>query len=117
MPEEVLVPGALYADCAVVVKLAVKMDIQTSGVETSMNEETKGHKGDVIELPDDGEYGGELAGRLVWEAYEAGLKNWERENPRPLEDDGVEDRENKSGGMDTGKQKNKEDEVEEDVYL
>lgn len=48
MPEKVLVPGALYADCAVVVNLTVKLDnpeIQTqvndeakSGTETSMNE-------------------------------------------------------------------------------
>jgi len=84
MPEEVLVPGALYADCAVVVHLTVKVDkpdIETqvkdeSVEETSLNEEKM--RREPIELPDDGEYGGELAGRLVWEAYEAGLKDWEK---------------------------------------
>ena len=28
-----------------------------------------------------------MAGRLVWEAYEADLKFWERENPRPVEEE------------------------------
>ena len=122
MPEEVLVPGALYADCAVVVNLTVKLDnsdIQTQandkikpGAETSMNEETRR---EVIELPDDGEYGGELAGRLVWEAYEAGLKVWERENPRPVEEVG----ERESEGRDIGKQMETGQKIEghEDVYL
>lgn len=111
MPEEVLVPGALYADCAVVVKLTVKLDnpdtqMQVndevkSGAKTSTNKkETR--KREVIELPDDGEYGGELAGRLVWEAYEAGLKVWERENPRPVEEEegggGIGDRKEEIGG-------------------
>jgi hypothetical protein len=32
-------------------------------------------------LEDDGELGGEVAGRLVWEAFEMGLKAWEKENP------------------------------------
>ena len=83
MPEEVLVPGALYADCAVVVRLTVKLDkpdiqsqVKDESVETSLNEEKK--RREFIELPDDGEYGGELAGRLVWEAYETGLKDWEK---------------------------------------
>jgi hypothetical protein len=114
--EEVLVPGALYADCAVVVNLTVKLgdnnpdirmqvkDEVKSGAETSTNKEEKTRKGDVVELSDDGEYGGELAGRLVWEAYEAGLKVWERENPRPVanEEDGIGDRkEGESGGRNT----------------
>ena len=120
--EEVLVPGALYADCAVVVNLTVKLgdnnpDIRMqveevkSGAETSTNKEEKTRKGNVVELTDDGEYGGELAGRLVWEAYEAGLKVWERENPKPVaeEEDGIGDRkEREGGGMNT--QKNKEHE-------
>jgi hypothetical protein len=33
---------------------------------------------DELSLPDDG---GELAGRLVWEAFEEALKTWELENP------------------------------------
>jgi hypothetical protein len=130
MPEEVLVPGALYADCAVVVNLTVKLDnpdiqlqvndeeVKSGAKETSTNKETK--RGEVIELADDGEYGGELAGRLVWEGYEAGLKVWERENPRPVEEEGgIGDRKEGSGGGDTGKQMqtNEEHNVEKDVYV
>ena len=131
MPEEVLVPGALYADCAVVVNLMVKLDnnahIQpqvndevTSKTKTSMNGEERGRE--AIELPDDGKYGGELAGRLVWEAYEAGLKVWEKENPRPVEEErSAEDRKKESGSTRDTEirtqivQKNEKDDV--DVYL
>ena len=35
----------------------------------------------VLSIPDDNEYGGELAGRLVWESYEQALKAWENETP------------------------------------
>ena len=134
MPEEVLVPGALYADCAVVVNLAVKLDtsnpdilqqmqvkdeVKKSGAAgTSTNKE----KREVIELPDDGEYGGELAGRLVWEAFEAGLKVWERENPRPVEEEesgivsGDMKEESKGGRDNTGKQTQIQTN-DEDVYL
>ncbi|KAG2015123.1 hypothetical protein CC2G_008418 [Coprinopsis cinerea AmutBmut pab1-1] len=35
---------------------------------------------------DDGEYGGEVAGRLVWEAYEDALKVWEKSCPAPPPD-------------------------------
>lgn len=90
MPEEVLKPGALYSDCAVV---KLKVPIPASALEqgASENRSDKG-KGkakeegnakleDVIDIPDDGEFGGELVGRLVWEAYEEGLKAWEIANP------------------------------------
>lgn len=40
----------------------------------------------VLDIPDDNEYGGELAGRLVWESYEQNLKVWEKETP-PTERD------------------------------
>ena len=48
----------------------------------------KGHRKaeEVLEIPDDGDYGGEVAGRLVWEAYKEVLKVWERENPESEED-------------------------------
>ena len=39
-----------------------------------------------MEIPDDGDYGGEVAGRLVWEAYKEVLKVWERENPASEKD-------------------------------
>lgn len=32
-------------------------------------------------LPDDGELGGEVAGRLVWESFETAMKEWEKANP------------------------------------
>jgi hypothetical protein len=125
--EEVLVPGALYADCAVVVNLTVKLDIQQMQVndevkaETSTSTNKEKRREEVIELPDDGEYGGELAGRLVWEAYEAGLKVWEKENPRPVEEEGgggiIGDRKEESGGRKTGKRTQTNDEEHEDVYL
>ena len=139
MPEEVLVPGALYADCAVVVNLSVKLDTSNpdiqqqqkqvkdevkesgaAGTSTSTNKgKRRGGEGEAIVLPDDGEYGGELAGRLVWEAYEAGLKVWERENPRPVEEEstivgGDRKEENEEGRNDAGKQTQTND---EDVYL
>ena len=33
-----------------------------------------------------GDYGGEVAERLVWEAYKEALKVWEKENPVSEED-------------------------------
>lgn len=78
MPEEVLKPGALYAECAVV-RLTVPTPPDTSVSEKS-SQEGKG-KEEVLDIPDDGEYGGEMVGRLVWEAYEDALKAWELANP------------------------------------
>jgi hypothetical protein len=120
----------------VVVNLTVKLDknpdiqqmqvndeVKTSGAGTKTSTSTNKDKNgeEVIELPDDGEYGGELAGRLVWEAYEAGLKVWEKENPRPVEE------EEKGGGIGGRKEERKtgkrtqidddEHEVEKDAYL
>lgn len=40
----------------------------------------KAQKTEQIELPNDGEYGGEVAGRKVWEALEEELKAWEKEH-------------------------------------
>ena len=109
-----------------VVNLKVKLDklnIQSNdevknlgaaaAAETSTSTYKEKRREEVIELPDDGEYGGELAGRLVWEAYEAGLKVWESENPRPVEEEEEEEEEGEGGisgdreeetGRDTGKQ-------------
>ncbi len=101
---EMLLPGALYAECAVV-KLNVKITPEMKEEDKKYREEaalkrekdaTKAGKGksteesslseEVLDIPDDGEYGGELAGRLAWEGYEAALKIWEEQNPRPVEE-------------------------------
>ncbi|KAF8154239.1 hypothetical protein B0H34DRAFT_721082 [Crassisporium funariophilum] len=89
MPEEVLRPGALYTECAVV-KLNVKLAQEVIDAEAAASlsrAKGKGKKSSEqekdMDLPDDGEYGGELAGRLVWEEFERGLKVWEEENPAP----------------------------------
>lgn len=99
MPEEVLLPGALYADCAAV-KLQVKIpeDMKEKDREAAAKQKRENAKGkgkvregatldeEVIDIVDDGEYGGELAGRLVWEEYEGALKVWEKENPAKAEE-------------------------------
>lgn len=86
MPEEVLKPGALYADCAVV---RLKVPLPPSAVEQRASEKETVNDGEtaaeVLDIQDDGEFGGELMGRLVWEAYEEALKDWEKANP-PVEE-------------------------------
>jgi len=109
IPEEVLLPGALYADCAAV-KLMVKIpeDVKEKDRKAQMEEAKQKHekvkgKGkmkegvpmneEVVGIADDGEYGGELAGRLVWEEYESALKVWEKENPAKAEEPKEEEEE------------------------
>ncbi|KAL1669505.1 hypothetical protein GGF50DRAFT_44263 [Schizophyllum commune] len=83
--QEVLKPGALYAECAVVpLEVTVpdewiEQDAQNAKAE---KDKSKGKakstaQEETIALADDGEYGGERAGRAVWEAFEAALKVWE----------------------------------------
>ena len=83
IPEEILKPGALYRECAIV-RLHVPAPPEPP---TNDNEEKveKGKQRDEIPIPiaDDGELGGELCGRLVWESYEESLKEWEKANPPP----------------------------------
>ncbi|KAL1694921.1 hypothetical protein GGG16DRAFT_46509 [Schizophyllum commune] len=88
--QEVLKPGALYAECAVVpLEVAVpdewiEQEAQNAKDAKAKAEKEKG-KGkakstaqeETIALADDSEYGGERAGRAVWEAFEAALKVWE----------------------------------------
>ncbi|KAF9445935.1 hypothetical protein P691DRAFT_734164 [Macrolepiota fuliginosa MF-IS2] len=87
--EELLKPGALYAECAIVrLDLAVpapplpedKTADSTKGKGKEKEKGGKGLKEEVLQIEDDGEYGGEIAGRMVWEAYEAALKVWERDS-------------------------------------
>ncbi|KIJ92013.1 hypothetical protein K443DRAFT_685512 [Laccaria amethystina LaAM-08-1] len=88
MPEEVLKPGALYRECAVVtLEVSVPEKLALPNPKASSSKKGKGKAGEeVLEIPDDGEYGGEVAGRFVWEAYEEALKVWEKENPASEED-------------------------------
>jgi hypothetical protein len=74
-PEEVLKPGALYRECAVV-KLQVP---KPPKVDENVRDE-------VNVSEDDGELGGEISGRLVWEYFEQELKRWEKLHPPRRED-------------------------------
>ncbi|PPR01923.1 hypothetical protein CVT24_001262 [Panaeolus cyanescens] len=99
MPIEVLRPGALYRECAMV-KLNIQVSAELQQREQELKAERSKSKGkekqkkdpkssaplqeEVLDIADDGEYGGELAGRLVWEKYEESLKTWEKNNPAPV---------------------------------
>ena len=69
--EEALKPGALYSDCSVV-NIDLRGRVQDPQTEDK-NEETSQAK-----ITDDGEYGGEALGRLVWENFEESLKEREK---------------------------------------
>ncbi|KAI0827745.1 hypothetical protein BC628DRAFT_1515255 [Trametes gibbosa] len=75
---EVLKPGALYRECAVV-PLDVPRPPAPVVDEKNRKGTAKKSKDDAPEtaLEDDEDYGGEAVGRAVWEWYEARLKTWE----------------------------------------
>ncbi|KAL0581580.1 hypothetical protein V5O48_000510 [Marasmius crinis-equi] len=81
MPEEVLKPGALYAECATVVGLNVPTPVFEEASDKDKKGKKKAEQGESARLPDDNEFGGERAGTLVWEAYEAALRVWQKSNP------------------------------------
>ncbi|KAI0046462.1 hypothetical protein FA95DRAFT_1560111 [Auriscalpium vulgare] len=82
--EEVLKPGALYAECAV-----VRVNVPPAPVppendidpEPSAKGKEKAKAEDAppgqTSRPDDGELGGEVLGTLIWDEYESELKVWE----------------------------------------
>lgn len=80
---EVVKPGALYRECSVVALNFAPLPEATK--DDATNEKTKGKAANKEEtkgleefaLEDDGEYGGEGVGRVVWEWYETRLKTWE----------------------------------------
>jgi hypothetical protein len=76
-PEEVLKPGALYAECAV-----VPIHIPASSIPRAAGgpEKDKGKKrSDGDSQADDGELGGVALGMQVWDDYERELKVWDTE--------------------------------------
>ncbi|KAJ7610333.1 hypothetical protein B0H17DRAFT_864900, partial [Mycena rosella] len=80
IPGELLKPGALYAECAVVrVAVGASASVRPAGEQATDGKaaEKTGQDAEEGEMADDGELGGEAAGRAVWEWYEAGLKRWE----------------------------------------
>ncbi|TFK50908.1 hypothetical protein OE88DRAFT_1700544 [Heliocybe sulcata] len=68
---EVLKPGALYSECAVVT-------LRVPSLPESEKEKLglKPEGGNEV-VKDDGEIGGQDVGRVVWEGYEESLKRWE----------------------------------------
>ena len=90
--EEVIKPGALYRECAVVNVRLPPLPAPPKEQEDA-KEKAKGKKGkekekeDFVELEDDGELGGELLGRMVWEWYESRLKEWEAKEKAALDEE------------------------------
>ena len=76
--EEVLKPGALYRECAVVQQIVPGLPSGDVGGQEKEGTKVKDENGPPEPgFPDDGELGGEEVGRVVWEWYEARLKQWE----------------------------------------
>jgi hypothetical protein len=77
--DEVLKPGALYAECAV-----VRVHVPPLAVTPEISEEKGKEKEDGDERPtmaEDGELGGVGVGTAVWEHFERALKDWEAREP------------------------------------
>ncbi|KAI0319565.1 hypothetical protein OF83DRAFT_1240466 [Amylostereum chailletii] len=79
--EEILKPGSLYAECAVV---RLRVPPAPAPPENDSGEDGPGKgKMEADEATgskpklDDGELGGEVLGTMVWEEYERELKEWE----------------------------------------
>jgi hypothetical protein len=69
---EVLKPGALYAECAV-----VPVHIPTTLAPPAEEKANGGRDGKTPAQHDDGELGGMGLGMEVWDDYERELKVWE----------------------------------------
>jgi hypothetical protein len=76
-PEEVLKPGALYAECAVAPIRIPKTTLAPSAEEKTDGDGDGKTPGDGTTAPDDGELGGVALGMEVWDDYERELKVWE----------------------------------------
>ncbi|KIY67877.1 hypothetical protein CYLTODRAFT_490280 [Cylindrobasidium torrendii FP15055 ss-10] len=87
IPEEVLKPGALYAECSVVKLVVPALPPAPQVEEDKPQPDTKGkgkagEEEPTLDIPDDGEFGGEAMGRAVWESYEAAVKVWQKRHPK-----------------------------------
>ncbi len=84
MPEEILKPGSLYAECAVVPLKVPSIDfpLPPAKEQSAKGKGKANPEEEMLELPDDGELGGEATGRAVWEAYEAAVKAWQEAEPK-----------------------------------
>jgi hypothetical protein len=77
-PEEVLKPGALYAECAVAPIRIPKTTLAPPSAEEKTDGGGDGKTSDGgTTTPDDGELGGMGLGMEVWDDYERELKVWE----------------------------------------
>ncbi|KAJ3553769.1 hypothetical protein NM688_g3440 [Phlebia brevispora] len=93
---EVVKPGALYRECSVVAfglpplppppqqtgdkdkeENADQKKVGEASKQKGSNKNSDEGPGEELNIPDDGEYGGESMGRVVWEWYEKKLKTWE----------------------------------------
>jgi hypothetical protein len=75
---EVLIPGQLYSECAVV-KLSIREPPPTKMSENEDKASESKKPGNQADSPSN--LGGETVGREVWECYEAALKVWEASDP------------------------------------
>ncbi|KAI0282877.1 hypothetical protein BGY98DRAFT_954054 [Russula aff. rugulosa BPL654] len=75
-PEEVLKPGALYAECAVA-PIHIPTTLAPSAEEKADGGGDGKTQGGGTKAPDDGELGGMSLGMEVWDDYERELKVWE----------------------------------------
>ncbi|CAK5283224.1 unnamed protein product [Mycena citricolor] len=89
---EVLKPGSLYAECAVV---DLRIPPLPESLFAAADKKTEKSKGDdskkELEIEDDREMGGEKLGRLVWESYESALSRWEEEEKQRKESEEAAD--------------------------
>jgi hypothetical protein len=76
-PEEVLKPGALYAECAVAPMRILKTTVAPAAEEKTDAGGDEKTPGGGTTAPDDGELGGIALGMEVWDDYERELKVWE----------------------------------------
>ncbi|KZT22434.1 hypothetical protein NEOLEDRAFT_1137867 [Neolentinus lepideus HHB14362 ss-1] len=71
---EVLKPGALYSECAVVI---LRVPPLPEAEKEKLGLKVEAEAGKQGEVKDDGEMGGQDVGRVVWEGFEESLKRWE----------------------------------------